>query len=41
VHNNKPDKVTLDKTIKDAYLIDAAIQTVTTSTAPSPTYTTA
>jgi hypothetical protein len=41
VHNNKPDRVMLDKTVKDAYLIDAAIQTVTSSTVPSPTYTTA
>jgi hypothetical protein len=41
VHNNKPDRVTLDKTAKDEYLIDAAIQTVTVPTVPSPNYTTA
>ena len=34
VHNNRPDVVTLDKTIKEAYLI--AIPAVTASTAPSP-----
>jgi len=34
VHNNRPDVVTFDKTIKEAYSI--AVSAVTAFTAPSP-----
>jgi hypothetical protein len=39
VHNNRPDTVTLNKHLKEAYLIDGATVTATMKTATTTTTT--